>query len=280
MPLDYKESYRIGADMRHAGYVPFTEKGLYGDEGKRRRYESFDLSLETVSDDVGSNIFNGPLRWPDLPGFRNVVYRFFCDMIDVSREFSTIIEISLDMEPGAIVSKMSHPASQLRLLHYIENNDALDLKDTNMGAHTDYECFTILYQDSPGLQAQLRNGAWIDVPPVDGALVVNIGDMLECLTNGYWKSNAHRVINTGKERYSIPFFSSLDYNSKIAPMERFILASDGLREYKEIVAGEHLLEQVTRDFSYLRKLHVSGQFELRNGMPSENPFQYTVKELD
>ncbi|MFM0069267.1 isopenicillin N synthase family dioxygenase [Paraburkholderia aspalathi] len=278
MPLIYKESYCIGMDMRHAGYVPLTEKGLYGDEGKHRRYESFDVSLETISGKVGENIFNGPLRWPDLPGFKDVVYHFFCGMIEVSRELSTIVEIALNMEPGTIVSKMTHPASQLRLLHYIENNDRPDLKDANMGAHTDYECFTILHQDSPGLQTQLRNGEWVDVPPVEGATVINIGDMLECITNGYWKSNAHRVLNSGKERYSIPFFSSLDFNARIAPLSRFIEAHNGPNEYKEIIAGEHLLEQVTRDFSYLRKLHGSGRLPLRHGIPAGNPFQYTVKE--
>ncbi|MFD1558499.1 isopenicillin N synthase family dioxygenase [Paraburkholderia silviterrae] len=278
MPSAYKDRYRIGTGMRHAGYVPLTEKGLYGDEGKRRRYESFDLSLETVSAEVGNNIFNGPINWPDLPSFKDIVYIFFCNMIHISRELSTVIEMSLDVEPGAIVSKMNHPSSQLRLLHYIENGDPPDITDTNMGAHTDYECFTILYQDSPGLQAQIRNGAWVPVPPIVDAFVVNIGDMLECLTNGYWKSNSHRVINTGKERYSIPFFSSLDFNSKISPHSRFATQKHGMTKYREIVAGYHLLEQVTRDFTYLRELHEAGDLELPNGMPSENPFQYTVDE--
>lgn len=280
MPLAYKRQYDIGMGMRHAGYVPLTEKGMYDDEGKRRRYESFDLSLETVSDDVGGNIFNGPLRWPDLPHFKEVVYRFFCGLIEVSRQISVIMEIALELEPGTIVSRMTHPCSQLRLLHYIENSDSPDLRDVNMGAHTDYECFTILHQEGPGLQSQLRSGRWVDIPPVAGSVVINIGDMLECLTNGYWKSNAHRVLNNGNERYSIPFFSSLDFNAKIAPLPRFVEANDGFSEYKELIAGEHLLEQVTRDFSYLRELHSTGKLSLRNGIPDRNPFQYTVKEID
>lgn len=272
----YKENYLIGMNMRHAGYVPFSEKGMYSDEIGRRRYESFDLSLEKKHDNNELNIFNGPINWPDIHEFRNIVYKYFTDMIYLSGEISKIMEISLKVEPGSIHSKMTHPTSQLRLLHYIENDDSTHRQDMNMGAHTDYECFTILHQDSPGLQSQTRQGIWVDVPPIEKTFVMNIGDMLECLTNGYWKSNAHRVINRQKERFSIPFFASFNFNESVAPLKEYANRGDSSIVYKKIIAGEHLLEQVARDFTYLRNLNSSGDIKLQNGLPDSNFFQATV----
>jgi isopenicillin N synthase-like dioxygenase len=88
-----------------------------------------------------------------------------------------------------------------------------------VGEHTDYGLLTLLLQDDVGgLQVKSRDG-WIDVPPVDGALVCNLGDMLDRLTGGEFRSTPHRVRNTsGRERFSFPFFFDPSFDARIAPL--------------------------------------------------------------
>ena len=75
---------------------------------------------------------------------------------------------------------ITKPMAQLRLIHYpsTKTEEAMGI-----GPHTDYEPFTILWQDAAGLQVQNRRGQWIEAPPIPGTFVVNIGDMLQRWTN-------------------------------------------------------------------------------------------------
>ncbi|MCP5775935.1 isopenicillin N synthase family oxygenase, partial [Klebsiella pneumoniae] len=72
--------------------------------------------------------------------------------------------------------------SQLRLIHYPYNPEVQDAE--GIGAHTDYECFTLLLPTAPGLQVLNKTGEWIDIPLIENTLVMNIGDMMEILSNG------------------------------------------------------------------------------------------------
>ena len=110
---------------------------------------------------------------------------------------------------------MTKPPSQLRLVHY-PPDPGVDPNSTGIGAHTDYEVFTILHTTGPGLEVLNARGASIDAPPIDGAFVVNIGDMFEVLTNGAWVSTTHRVRKVSRERYSFPFFFNFDYRTRVS----------------------------------------------------------------
>ena len=85
-----------------------------------------------------------------------------------------------------------------------------------IGAHTDYECFTLLHATAPGLEVLNGAGEWIEAPPLPGAFIVNIGDMLELLTNGEFLATTHRVRKVREERYSFPLFFNVDYATRIA----------------------------------------------------------------
>lgn len=274
-----KLACQIGSNGRHSGYVPFSENGLYSDETAQRFYEAFDISSELPAFDVDclkGNIFFGPNNWPNNNEFRLIVGDYFSEMKKLSAVLVRAFEKILDMPNGKIESKMNKPTSQLRLIHYIENKQSFSTKQTNMGAHTDYELFTILHSTAPGLQTQNLKGEWIDVPVIDGVLTINLGDMLEVLSNGKFKSNLHRVINNGRERFSFPYFASLDFDTLVKP---WISEKTNLENsyYKNVIAGHHLLQQVCRDFSYLREqiAQKSNPF-LKDVKLDENPYQNTV----
>jgi isopenicillin N synthase-like dioxygenase len=88
-------------------------------------------------------------------------------------------------------------------------------------ARTDYECFTLLRPTAPGLEMLNGAGEWIDVRPVPGTFVVNIGDMLELWTNGAYVAPRHRVCKVKGERYSFPLFFNVDYHTEVKPLPQF-----------------------------------------------------------
>jgi isopenicillin N synthase-like dioxygenase len=101
-----------------------------------------------------------------------------------------------------------------------------------VGEHTDYGLLTLLAQDENGGLQVKTPGGWIEAPPIEGALVCNIGDMLDRLTGGFYRSTPHRVKNaSGKSRLSFPFFFDPAFDAQISPLpERAANARDDSAE--------------------------------------------------
>ncbi|WP_338845493.1 2-oxoglutarate and iron-dependent oxygenase domain-containing protein [Massilia sp. W12] len=246
----YKLQYAIAQAPRHAGYVPFSEKGLYQDE-QARMYEAFDLGLELTADDpdfLRGNIFYGPNTWPDQPGFRAAVYGYYEALSQLAQRLSGALEAALGLAPGNLQHLMRKPCSQLRLIHYPAQARA-ETQRTNMGAHTDYEFFTLLYQSSTGLQSMDPHGVWRDAPPLPGTLVMNVGDLAQVISGARYRSNPHRVLHSGKTRYSMPYFATFDYDTVLSPL---CGPQAGQADAPRLHSGQHLEQQVVRDFAYLR----------------------------
>jgi isopenicillin N synthase-like dioxygenase len=131
-----------------------------------------------------------------------------------------------------------------------------------VGEHTDYGLLTLLAQDeSGGLQIAAPEG-WIDAPPIPGTLVCNIGDMLDRLTGGWYKSTPHRVRNvSGHGRLSFPFFLDPGFAAEVPPLPaRAAAADDGSRRWdgQDLQAfagsyGDYLLGKVSKVFPQLSR---------------------------
>lgn len=284
LPEHQKLQCYIGNSPNHRGYVPITEKGNYADE-KKRHYEAFDLALDLSPDDsdyyshhklLGSNV------WPALPGFQDQVYSYYRQVSDLAQTLLRGFEIALHAPKYHFAQFMQKPISQLRLLHYLENPEiaakaATDMGDMNMGAHTDYECLTLLHQAAPGLQVLNRDNQWLDVPVKDDAYIINLGDMMEVWSNGLFKATPHRVVNYGHERYSMPFFCAADYDAVIEPVPSLKVAAKKPKPpYQPLIAGHHLHGQLVRDFPYLQKRIDSGQFKPEFTVPKNNIFEHRL----
>lgn len=251
----FKMRYYIGNSRNHRGYVPFSEKGDYGDEVSRR-YEAFDLGVDLREDDpdyLRGSLLLGPNVWPEMEGFKHAIYGYFTAISNVGRQLCEAFEIYLGLEKGAITQHMTKPVSQLRLLHYLCDPSQTQAQGVNMGAHTDYECLTLLHTRNEGLQIMDHGGHWLNVPVVPEAFVVNIGDMLEAWTNGIFRSTPHRVVNREVERFSMPYFVAANYDTHIAPFEQLATPQSAARHHYQFTAGEHLKHMLMRDFPYLRK---------------------------
>ena len=148
-------------------------------------------------------------------------------LVRLARHLLRLMALALGMPRAFFDALTTAPVSTLRLLHYwpLQNFK----KEIGCGAHTDYGLVTLLLQDDVGglqvLNQSKKNsngadgGEWIHVPPIEGALVVNIGDMMHRWTQGVFKSTIHRVVNTANvDRYSCPFFFNPNIDAQIVPI--------------------------------------------------------------
>lgn len=259
LPLDRKMESYIGRSRNHRGYVPEGEEIFYG--GTKDKKEAFDMSLElpaTDPDYARPNTLVGPNQWPNLPGFAAVATRYYDATFGLGRSLLQAFAMVLGEPATAFDSFVTRPPSQLRLIHYPYDPDAVDV--FGIGAHTDYELFTLLRCTAPGLEVLNDRGNWVDAPPVPGAYIVNIGDMLELLSNGTLVATSHRVRRTNCERYSFPLFFSFDSDTWVAPLERFVSPDRPRRP--GLIAGEHIFAQTAQTFRYQRERQARGELVL------------------
>ena len=265
LPDAVKLRYYIGLSRNHRGYVPPGEEAFYGQTQSDTK-EAFDLSLDlppTDPDYVAGNRLLGPNVWPvEVERFRERVYAYYEAVVALGRRLCRGLLLALDLPEDHFDALTTKPPSQLRLIHYPPQPEAVDAP--GIGAHTDYECFTILHATAPGLEVMNAREAWVDAPPIDGALVINIGDLFEVLSNGRWVSTVHRVRRVAEERYSFPLFYNLDYDAVVAPLPHLV-ARDGKRTHEPVHAGEHLWAQTVQSFSYLKRELALGTLSLPKG---------------
>ena len=269
-PLAQKMKDYIGLSENHSGYVPQGEEQFYGASEPDLK-ETFDVGFDLGDLDLATQrAWQRPMlgvnRWTAAPGLKEAVKAYYQAAMELSRVLFQGFALALGLPEDSLIRHVNLPPSQLRLIHY--PYDAHLAQDRpGIGAHTDYECFTILLPTADGLEVQNGAGTWIDAPVIPGAFVINIGDMLEVFSNGRFVATKHRVRKVQQERYSFPLFCACDYDTVIAPLAACI-DQDHPASYAPIVCGEHLYAQTIQTFHYLRNALAAGAIQLP---PSAKP---------
>jgi isopenicillin N synthase-like dioxygenase len=265
LPLERKLALYIGRSANHRGYVPAGEEVFYG--GGVDLKEAFDLAMDLPADDpavrAGTPML-GPNVWPDLPGFKDAVQDYYQAVFALGRRLLRGFALALGLREETFDAHVTRPPSQLRLVHYPYDAHADAGGGAGIAPHTDYECFTILLPTAPGLEVMNDEGAWVDAPPRHGALLVNVGDLLEIWTNGAFVATSHRVRPVREERFSFPLFFCCDYHTEVAPLPAFV-GRDQPARYQAVRAGEHLYAQTIQSFKYMQARLAAGDVALPSG---------------
>ncbi|RSZ47213.1 MULTISPECIES: 2-oxoglutarate and iron-dependent oxygenase domain-containing protein [unclassified Variovorax] len=209
---------------------------------------------------------HGPNLFPDVPGFRETILEYMAAVTQLGHRLMEGIALSLGLEAGYFAERYTaDPLILFRLFNYPSQPvpEGLDVQ-WGVGEHTDYGLLTILHQDHIGGLAVNTPGGWIDAPPVAGSFVCNIGDMLDRMTGGLYKSTPHRVKRntSGHDRLSFPLFFDPNFEARVQRIEGLAGAEardDSAERWDRANVhafrgryGDYLLAKVSKVFPQLR----------------------------
>ena len=248
LPDEEKRRYHVPGGGGARGYTPFkTEiaKGASAVDLKEFWHIGRELPAgHRFADQMAANI------WPSRPeGFRDTFLDLFTAFDRAGDRLLSAIALHLGLEPDWFDRAVTDGNSVLRLLHYPPI--PADAEGVRAGAHEDINLITLLLgADEAGLELLDRDtGQWLAVKPPEGAMVVNVGDMLQRLTNHVLPSTTHRVVNPpperrGHSRYSMPFFLHPAPDFLIETLPGTISADNPDRYPTPITAHDYLHERL------------------------------------
>ncbi|MEM9037680.1 MAG: 2OG-Fe(II) oxygenase family protein [Actinomycetota bacterium] len=204
---------------------------------------------EVLGDDYAS--YGSPNIWPaeDLPGFQPVWEEYYAALEGLAEEMMRLFALALELPEDFFADKIDDHMTNL-VANYYPPLAAEPLPGQwRKGPHSDWGTLTILHQDESGLQVYDRDGdQWLDVPVVEDAFVVNIGDLMEIWTNDRWRSTKHRVpAPTGEAatvtRVSIPFFHQPNWDALVECLPSCLEPGEDPR-HPPVYSGPYILERV------------------------------------
>jgi len=262
MPLEEKmKTHMTKADGGVRGYIAMYEQGDYGlDEtdirenveettpGDAKEVFSIGTVLPKDHPDYAPALFAANI-WPTHnTTFQPTIQTYWDQLQLLAKDMFSLFALCLNLPRNYFDEQITRPMNSLNMNHYPPFNygsadNPWHESQLGIGAHTDYECFTLLSQQKiSGLQVLNKNKEWENVAPLENAYVVNIGDLMARWSNGLFRSTVHRVRNHPTEhRLSMAGFCCCNYTTIIKN-----LVADQKPKYKEVVAGEHMLQRIEK----------------------------------
>ncbi|MEU1178236.1 2-oxoglutarate and iron-dependent oxygenase domain-containing protein [Streptomyces sp. NPDC005820] len=221
------EAERLALDnVNSPHFRGYTRTGDERTGGRQDWRDQLDIGAERAARVPGPGEpsywwLQGPNQWPGgLPELREAALGWIDRLSGVAERLLRELLASIGADPAfydSVFGDHAHP--HLKLVRYPGSSG--DGAGQGVGAHKDYGFLTLLLQDRVGgLQVQREDGLFHDVPPVEGAFVVNLGELLEVATNGYLVATNHRVVSPpdAVERFSVPFFYNPRLDARVEPL--------------------------------------------------------------
>ncbi|MBC8109488.1 MAG: isopenicillin N synthase family oxygenase [Verrucomicrobia bacterium] len=250
LPSETKQAYEIAGMNGQRGYVgknKETAKGFKTPDLKEFYHIGQELEeTERLALHYPKNVF--PTETPEMMPIGIESYRI---LENTGKMLLRAIALFLNLDENYFEDKVKHGDSILRAIHYfpIEKPELLPADAVRAAAHGDINLITLLMGASAeGLQVLRRDGAWIAITALPEQIIVNVGDMLDRLTNNKLKSTIHRVVNPPPEkmntpRYSIPFFMHPRADMNLTCLENCV-DTQHPKMYSDMTAGAFLEERL------------------------------------
>ncbi|MHB8911952.1 MAG: isopenicillin N synthase family dioxygenase [Lysobacter sp.] len=250
LPEDVKRKYHVAGGGGARGYTPFgieTAKGAQYSDLK----EFWHVGREIPRDSRYADVM-APNVWPEeIPGFREQAYGLYNALDQLGSRVLGALALHIGLPEDYFADKTDAGNSILRPIHYPPIT-ADDIPNVRAGAHEDINLITLLVGASAeGLEVRSRKGEWVPFTADADTIVVNIGDMLQRLTNHVYPSTTHRVVNPPGEkarqpRYSTPFFlhPNPDFLIDVLPST---ITPDHPSRYPEAITAQGYLEERLRE---------------------------------
>jgi isopenicillin N synthase-like dioxygenase len=209
---------------------------------------------------------HGPNLFPEVPGLREAILDYMAAVTQLGHRLMEGIALSLGLPATYFAERYTaDPLILFRLFNYPSQPvpEGLDVQ-WGVGEHTDYGLLTILHQDDVGGLSVHTPGGWVDAPPIPGSFVCNIGDMLDRMTGGLYRSTPHRVKRntSGRDRLSFPLFFDPNFEARVQRIEGLAGAEardDSAERWDRANVhafngryGDYLLAKVSKVFPQLR----------------------------
>lgn len=265
LPLDQK--MEIGMEKggkAWRGYFPVNGELTSGKPDlKEGLYFGTELDNNHPKVKAGIHLHGANLFPSKVPGLRDTVLTYMRAITQLGHQLMKGLSMSLGLEANFFKQHFTgNPLTLFRIFHYPASHSIIEKEQWGVGEHTDYGVLTILKQDDKGGLQIRTHSQWIDAPYIPNTFVCNIGDMLERMTGGYYRSTPHRVRNiSGKSRLSFPFFFDPDFDAPVKPLELKNVQItkddykrwDGTSVHKfEGTYGDYILGKVSKVFPDLR----------------------------
>ncbi len=247
LPVEIKEKYEIAGMAGQRGYTSFGKE--HAKHSKVADLKEFFQIGQQVSDDhPAKSKYPDNVSIAEVPQFSQKAWELYQDFERVGSYLLEAIAIFLDLEPDYFAKQTREGSSILRAIHYppitVEPASAIRAEQ-----HEDINLITLLVgASSGGLQLQNKDGQWLDAVPEPDELMINVGDMLQRLTNNLLKSTTHRVVNPPREEWHKPRLSIPFFMHPVAEMDLTCLSTcitkDNPLQYEPTTAGEYLDERL------------------------------------
>jgi isopenicillin N synthase-like dioxygenase len=233
LPVDVKAEIAMPVGRRAwRGWFP---EGGELTSGRPDRKEGVYFGRDLPPDDprvrAGTPLHGPNLRSTAVPALAPAVDAWMAEAERVGHAVVRGLALRLGLAPTWFDDHLTtDPTVLFRIFRYPSRSGPATDDSWGVGEHTDYGLVTILAHDgTPGLQVRATKGGWLDVPAVDGTFVVNLGDMLERMTGGAYRSTPHRVRHAGGpgDRLSFPFFFDPAWDAEVRPVPGVVGADDG-----------------------------------------------------
>jgi len=249
--LDADQKLCVKVSEHHRGWLASGEAKMDDDLSPDRK-ESF-IWGDDASATIDDHSLRGPNLWPDtdVASLRRDALGWYEHAERLSMHLMRAMAMALGLGLDHFVSRCDRPLSRASFVFYPPQPGEVD--GFGVGPHTDFGTITVLCQDDVGgLEVKTPEGNWVQAPPIEGTLIVNVGDLLERWTNSAFRSAPHRVINrSNNERLSLVF--AFDPNPETVVDARSVYPNKPEQHagYEPaITCGDYLDWRFARAFSY------------------------------